>query len=127
LIQELIRFRRANDDDEFKYRTLNLSSYLSLKDETQLNMNQILLQAATKIAGNVKDQNVKDKIKMLHELTYEEDGSIKGKLIMNVQPSIDENDNMEILKLPEEITRKHGELIESKEAKKQEIQKLKGR
>lgn len=90
-------------------------------------MNQILLQAATKIAGNVKDQNVKDKIKMLHELTYEEDGSIKGKLIMNVQPSIDENDNMEILKLPEEITRKHGELIESKEAKKQEIQKLKGR
>jgi len=46
---------------------------------------------------------------------------------MNVQPSMDENENMEVLKLPEEITRRWAELREQKEQRKGEIQQLKGR
>jgi len=46
---------------------------------------------------------------------------------MNVQPSMDENENMEVLKLPEEITKRWADLKEQKEQKKGEIQKLKQR
>lgn len=66
MIQELIRFRMPNEDDEeYKWRTLNLSSYLSLKDETQLSMNQSLLQIASKLLSDSKDSNLKLKVQEL--------------------------------------------------------------
>jgi len=64
-------------------------------------MNQALLTALEKVA--IKDAGLKAKIAKLRELTYEEDGSLKGKLIMNVQPSVDEEENVEVLKLPQEV------------------------
>jgi hypothetical protein len=64
-------------------------------------MNQALLTALEKV--NVKDAGLREKIAQLKELTYEEDGSLKGKLIMNVQPSVDEEENVEVLKLPQEV------------------------
>jgi len=50
-------------------------------------MNQALLAVANKVANETKDAKFKAKVQELHNLTFEEDGSVKGKLIMNVQPS----------------------------------------
>lgn len=68
LIQELIRFRKPNGDGEFKWRILNLSSFLSIKDEAQLKMNKCLLEsiAGLKLA---KDSALARKVQELKELT----------------------------------------------------------
>lgn len=88
-------------------------------------MNQSLLAALKKLGS--KDAKVKAKTKELHNLTFEEDGSVKGKLIMNVQPSIDENEDIEILKLPEEVTTRWDELKQEKEDNKSKITDCKHR
>lgn len=87
-------------------------------------MNQILYQAAKQMTANLNDQTIKDKIEELHRLTYEEDGSLKTKLIMNVQPSFDETENTEVLKLPDDIMKKSKEINDQKEQKKSQIQSL---
>lgn len=122
----MIRFRKTCDDGEHKYKTLNLSSFLSLKDETQLSMNQALLNAVNKLAIVKKDKNLQEKIKTLNDLTYEEDGAVKGKLIMNVQPTTDEDDE-EVLKLPEEVTSLNDKLQSQKDNLKKKITNSKQR
>lgn len=46
---------------------------------------------------------------------------------MNVQPSIDQEDQMEVLKLPDDVLHKHEELKDAKDAQKARIQQLKAR
>lgn len=89
-------------------------------------MNQTLLQMVSKVA-DMKNPKIKALIQTLHDLTQEEDGTVKGKLIMNVQPSMDENENIEILKLPEQITNTHEQLKHEKEQQKNNISNLKQR
>lgn len=86
-------------------------------------MNQTLLQSLSKL--QIKDNTTKAMISKLQELTYEEDGQLKGKLIMNVHPSIDEEEGVEVLKLPEDVIRQYNELANSKKEKKDKIAKLK--
>jgi hypothetical protein len=70
----------------------------------------------------VNDPALKAKVEELHRLTFEEDGSLKNKLIMNVQPSFDETENTEVLKLPEDIVKTSKEVNDKKEARKAQIQ-----
>lgn len=89
-------------------------------------MNQALLNAVNKLAIVKKDKNLQEKIKTLNDLTYEEDGAVKGKLIMNVQPTTDEDDE-EVLKLPEEVTSLNDKLQSQKDNLKKKITNSKQR
>jgi len=86
-----MNFKKKNDkNSEYRYRTLNLSSYLSLKDEAQLTMNEVLIDTVENSLNQLdnyeRSNEVKSKLNELRGLTYEEDNTKKNKLIMNVSP-----------------------------------------
>jgi len=61
-----------------------------LKDEAQLSMNELLIDTIESSLNYIENYDrgneIKSKLNELRSLTFEEDGSKKGKLIMNVSP-----------------------------------------
>jgi len=100
-----------------------------LKDEAQLSMNELLIDTIESSLNYIENYDrgneIKSKLNELKSLTFEEDGSKKGKLIMNVSPYYDQQEQTELLKLPDEIVQKNQKLVEEKTNKKNQIQNLK--
>jgi len=100
-----------------------------LKDEAQLSMNELLIDTTESSLNYIENYDraneIKSKLNELKSLTFEEDGSKKGKLIMNVSPYYDQQEQTELLKLPDEIVQKNQKLVEEKTNKKNQIQNLK--
>lgn len=100
-----------------------------MKDEAQLSMNELLIDTIESSLNYIENYDrgneIKSKLNELKSLTFEEDGSKKGKLIMNVSPYYDQQEQTELLKLPDEIVQKNQKLVEEKTNKKNQIQNLK--